>query len=120
MGVSKTWFKGLLSLENGIVLSTPFRLNQQHFFWVTYNQFCFTPVLRNICFCKLSSFHFRELSNWRIYLMVAAAGMLSSIVPSFWTTVQRTCFLLAMLICLAGFGWQCFDQVFKFFKVIRI
>ena len=30
---------------------------------------------------------------------------------------QKRLLVLAVLICFSGFGWQCFDQVVKFFKV---
>ena len=34
-----------------------------------------------------------------------------------WNLAQRICLVVAFTICLVGFGWQCHDQVFKFFKV---
>ena len=37
-----------------------------------------------------------------------------------WNRTQKIVFLLATTVCISGFGWQCYDQVEKFFKVTII
>lgn len=35
-------------------------------------------------------------------------------------STKKKLMVAAMVVCFTGFGWQCYDQVFKFFKVIFI
>ncbi len=71
---------------------------------------CFWKKLRNLSKKIIQTF---TNSKFLLYSTMANLKFISC-------STKKKLMVAAMVICFTGFGWQCYDQVFKFFKVIFI